>query len=256
MSAKPPVQFELPIAYGLIDETPYVPPVSHDSEVAEARRVFPEGTLVLAQQRTGACLAQLFIAKMVEGLPEDTIRFGSKLITAALIGSAQYSFAPGKPVMRRHLPLPILIDPDTGRRTTAAERADLTKEAFSQVTQGSTAVWREKALLERVSERTSHAFGRAAGTAALWLALLPHASLGETGTALGVQRQVRQVGMDALKSTAQLEAAVGARLSLAMLGGPVTNLSAYIERHAPDTAYQALRDARAEAQEMLGMQAA
>lgn len=257
MSTKPPVQFELPKAYELPDETPYKPSASHDAQIADARRQFPAGTLVLAQQRVGALTAQFFVEKMVEGLPEDAIRFGSKLITAASIGSAQYSFRDGRPAMRRHVPLPLVVDPETGEHTELVQRLEQTTETYRRASQLSTAVWREMALCERVATRTSHDFGRAAAAAGLWVALLPHPELGNTGTALVVQREVRRVGMDALVSTKQLNDTVGVRITLAMLGtSAVTNLSAYVEGSAPHAAYSALYDAKAQAEQTLGMKAA
>lgn len=253
MNTRVPVQFELPTAHDLPDETPYIPPATHNPEVAAARRQLSPGTLVLAQQHLGALTAELFVERMASGLPKEDTQFGSEIVAAAAFGSAQYSFRSGQPVMRRHLALPLLVDPESDNRMSLADRLVQTIGRFRLSTLRSEDVLNEILRMSKVDERTSHSFGRAAATAALWAALLPYPELGQVGSTLQVQRQVRQVGMDTLENAKRLNRLIGNRVSFAMLGGPTTKLSAFVEGSAPHGAYNAFRDARAEAESLISI---
>lgn len=253
MTTRIPVQFELSTASDkLPDSVPYVPPVSHDPEVAAGRRELPSGALVLAQQYIGAFTAELLTERMTAGgLSKRGTKFTSELLAAAAFGSAQYSLRGGRPVMRRHLALPVLVGRASGEAMSPETQADRTIGQFRLTTLRAEDVLREKIHTGGNDLRTLHSFGRAAGTAALWAALLQYPDIGRQDSVLQVQRNVRQAGMTALETTRALEKAIGERLSLAMLGGPTTNLTAYVERHAPDDAYKALSDARQEVQALL-----
>lgn len=254
MTTRIPVQFELPSAFVSPRGPEYIPPATHNPLSAEARREVPAGTLIVAQQYLGAVAAGLFVQELVEnGSHEDQV-FGAEILSAALLGSTRLSLRGGQPVMRRHLNLPIIADPDTDMRLGSNERIDMTIGQLEIAADLSEDLYRVKRATGRASLRLSHLFGRTAGDAALWVTMLPHNEIGPTGSTADVQHAVRQVAMNTLDTTRRLGEQVGAPISLAMLGGPVTNLTAYIEQRAPHGAYNALRSAQSDAAMLVDIQ--
>lgn len=246
MSKNIPVQFELPKAFTLNNEPEHIPPATHDPAVANERRQAPAGTLVLEQQHQGAMIAGRFAERLVKDGSHEDLVFGTKVLAAALLGSARHSLQGGRPVMRRHLKLPIIADPETNTRLPDEERIDMTIDRLRALTDLSRGLYLRRRTMGRVGIGMSHAFGRAAGESALWVALLPHDEIGQEGSAFDTQHTVRQVAMNTLDTTRRLGNELGANLSLAMLGGPTTNLTAYIERRAPHGAYNALQWAQSD----------
>jgi cell division inhibitor SulA len=246
MATDIPVQFELPKAFASAGDLEYVPPASHDAVTTEARRAVPPGTLVLAEQHLGAMTAQLFIENLASTPSHTDLVFGSNIVAAAALGSARLSLRGGRPVMRRHLQLPLLVDLDTEERLSEFAVAEQAREWLDIVTEESEKIYLLRKERGRVGVERSHRFGRTVGGAALWVAMLPHASIAQNGSTSDIQLAVREVAMDTLENTRQLGKTIGSNLSLAMLGGPVNNLTAHIERNAPHGAYNAFRAAQAE----------
>jgi hypothetical protein len=244
------VQLELPANFVPKGDPEYIPPVSHDTAEAERRRNLPPNTLVLEQQYLGAVAAGLFVQELIENGSHEDIVFGSNVLSAAMLGSARFSLRGGRPVMRRHLHLPIMADPDTDIRTTQQGRNEITLDELELTTGLSKEVYERNRETGRVALGLSHRFGHEAGDAALWVAMLPHDEIGATGTTTEVQEAVMQVGMNALENTRRLSRKVGQNLSLAMLGTPGTKLAPYLEEKAPHGAYNALRDAQSEARKI------
>jgi hypothetical protein len=240
-------QFELPTAFKpLTDEQEYKPPRAHSESVIEALRQQPAGALVLGQQYIGAMIAGLSIDRGIK-LTEKDQAFLTKIVVAAGFGSAQHSFRPGKPVMRRHLELPMLVNPDTDEILSVEDRIDKMNRQLDLTVIASKFVYIEMMATRMVRINNSHALGHIAGNASLWVALLPYPQIGSSGSGPQTQAEVREVCMGSLETTRQLGKDVGTYLSYAMLGGPVTNLTAHIEEHAPVGAYNVLDEARVEA---------
>lgn len=251
MSNKIPVQFELPQSFVPKGDPEYIPPISHDLEDAERRRQLPSGSLVLEQQHLGAVAATLFVRELLDNGSHEDLVFGSGILSASLLGSARLSLRGGPSVMRRHLHLPVIADPDTDTRMSQFDKEQLTLEQLEATAGLSEAVYRRKRERGRVTLRLSHQFGHLAGDSGLWVAMLPHTEIGPGGTTSDVQHAVRDVGMEALATTRRLRKKVGNNLSLAMLGGPTTTLSAYVQASAPHGAYNALRAAQSDARKIV-----
>lgn len=248
MSTQPRVQFELPRAFVFEGEgTDYIPPASHDTSIAEARRNLPAGTLVLAQQHLGAMTAQLFIEKLADRGSAADVKFGTDVVAAALMGSARHSLRGGSPVMRRHLELPVLFDPISERRIFFEEILDKTDLWFDTAVKTSKTVLETMSTRSRVGVAKQHKFGKAAGNTALWVAMLPELSLKETDTPAMIQETALKIAMGTLEKTKWLSTEIGVNVTLATLGGPATKLTAYIEKNATHPAYNMLAEAQAQA---------
>ncbi len=242
-----PRQFELPVAFTSPTDPEYIPPAAHDAVIAEERRELPPGTLVLEQQYLGAIAARQFMRELAESGSHEDLKFGADIVSAALIGSARLSLRAGWPVMRRHLALPIVADSD-GTYRDQTERVAATLEMLKLTTVLGKGVYEQQRNTGRVVLRFAHSFGRTAGEAGLWVAVLPHEeNIGSaTDSPYDIQHAVRRTAMDALEQTRRLGETLGANLSLATLGGPTTNLTAYVESQAPHGAYDAFHSAQSE----------
>jgi len=240
-------QFELPRAYTKPSDQEYVPPATHDELIAVQRRQYPARTLVLGEQYRGALTANFWVERLLENGKQEDLVFSAKVLAAALFGSARLSLEGGQSVMRRHINLPIIADVETEERISEEAIMDMTLGGMEATAEFAENIYRANRALGRVSLRRSHLFGRLAGESALWTALLPYHAIGMTGTAEQVQQAVRQVGLNALDTTQELYDEIGMYPTLAMLGGPVTNLSSYVERNAPHGAYNSLRTAQKQA---------
>lgn len=246
MNTRIPKQFELPTAFLSPNGAEYIPPATHREAEAAARRDERPGALILAQQRLGSYVGALYISRLTsaEGMTSDDIRFGSDIVSAAALGSARLSYRQANPTMRRHLALPMLVDPETDERMTSDSRVMEATRRLQRTALLSSAVHEEFRTTGKVRPKIAQGFARTAGETALWVALLPHPEIGYDQSAARVQRDVRDVGMEALETTRKLGEIVGANISYAMLGGPTTNLTAHIERHSPHGAHRAFEFAR------------
>ena len=214
----------------------------------------PPGTLVLEQQYIGAVATGLFLEQLVENGSHDDLVFGANVASSALLGSTRHSLQGGPLVMRRHLHLPVIADPETDLRATEAGRQEITFDELENTAFLSGVVYERHRDRGRVSVRTLHRLGHAAGDTALWVAMLPHLEIGTDGTTAQVQQQVLRVGMNALENTRRLRKRVGSSLSLAMLGGRSGRLTSYVEERGSDVVYDALRDAQNEAAKLVDVE--
>jgi|GEM_PF-3766015 hypothetical protein len=248
MSKKPELlsQFELPTSLTPQPEQQYIPPAGHNEAVIKARKARPPGALVLAQQHVGTMTVARSIERSSELTEQDRL-FLSQVVAAAGFGSAQFSFRPGRPVMRHHLKLPMLVNPDTDEILSVEARTNEMNRRLGLTVEASRQVYEEKMRTSRVSVKTSYALGRIAGESSLWVAILPHPEIGSSGSPVRTQQEVREACMDALATTRRISGEVGTDLTYAMVGGPATNLTAYIEREAPHGAHNVLTEARQEA---------
>jgi hypothetical protein len=155
--------------------------------------------------------------------------------------------------MRRHLHLPVVVDPVTDVQLTPAQRIKAMSSGLEGVADLSGDIYERKLATKRVALRNAHKFGHAAGDAALWVALAPQGEeIGEPGMlASEVQLAVRGIADDALEATRVLHDKVGQNLTLAMIGGQAARLETYIEENAPRGVYDTLHDAQKEAKNIL-----
>lgn len=247
------VQYELPKNFVPRTDPEHIPPVSRDAGEIERRQGMPPGSLVLEQQYLGALAAGYFMDWLVQDGSHEDLVFGSELTAAALLGSARLSLRGGEPVMRRHLHLPVVVDPITDVQLTPEQRIKAMSNGLENVADLSGDIYERKLATKRVALGRAHKFGRAAGDAALWVALAPSGEeIGEPGAnAPEVQLAVRGIADDALEATRVLRGHVGQNLSLAMIGGQAARLGTYLEENAPRGAYNTMRDAQAEAKNIL-----
>lgn len=245
MNTRVPRQLELPSNFIPEGAPEYVPPATHSETEAERRSKAHAGQLVIAQQHLGALLVSSYIKELItQGSVADR-RFGSQVVTAAMFGSARLSLRGGDPVMRRHLTLPLLADPETDNRLDDVTRYDSTLKGLDAIVAGAYRMNAEISQTGSIRLRTAHKFGHIAGNVALWVSLLPHMEVGTTGTPYNVQHEVRKIGMDSLEMARELGEEIGAQPSLAMLAGPQANeLNSYIYRKSPHGAYRALQTAK------------
>lgn len=247
-------QYELPQNFVPRTAPEYIPPVSRNAAEIERRRGMPPGSLVIEQQYLGALASGYFMEWLVQDGSHEDVAFGSELTAAALLGSARLSLRGGRPVMRRHLHLPVVVDPVTDVQLTPAQRIKAMSSGLEGVADLSGDIYERKlSLKRRASLERAHRFGRAAGDAALWVALAPQGEeIGEPGMlATEVQLAVRGIADDALEATRVLRGKVGQNLSLAMIGGQAARLETYIEENAPGGVYDTLHDAQKEAKNIL-----
>lgn len=247
------VQYELPKNFVPSTDPEYIPPVSRNTAEIERRQGMPSGSLVIEQQYLGALAAGYFMDWLVQDGSHEDVAFGSELTAAALLGSARFSLRGGEPVMRRHLHLPVVVDPLTDVQLTPEQRMKAMTSGLEGVVDLSGDIYERKLATKRVALARAHKFGRVAGDAALWVALAPYGEeIGEPGVpAPEIQLAVRGIADEALEATRVLRGRVGQNLSLAMIGGQTARLGTYLEEHAPRGAYDTLRDAQAEAKNIL-----
>lgn len=249
--AKIPVQIELPHNFVPKTDPEYFPPLSHDAREIERRRGLPKGTLVVEQQYLGAVAAGLFLSQLSENGTHEDEMFGGSVMHAAMLGSARFSLRGGEFVMRRHLHLPRVADPDTDMRMTNTGIRQTALDELVLATEMSKELYDRKRETGRIPLRMSHRFGHAIGDVAMWTAMMTHDEIGPTGTSSEVQKAVLQVGMEALDNTRRLRTRVGQNLSLAMIGGRTARLMTYFEENATPGAFDALNDAQNEAAKLL-----
>lgn len=248
--SKIPVQFELPMNFVPAGDPEYIPPVTHNAAEIERRRQLRRGTLVFEQQYLGTIAAKLFVQQLLENGSYEDLDFAAGITSAAELGSARQSLRGGEDVMRRHFNLPRVNDFETGLPFSEEEKIQEALGKLQLATDLSKGVYERKRDIGEVGVRKSHNFGHKIGDAALAVAMLPHPEIGLSGTVGEAQHQVRKVAFEALENTRKMRAKVSQNISLAMLGAPVTRLTSYIEENSPHKAYDALRDAQAEARKI------
>lgn len=238
MNKRIPKQFELPTIYWPRAEAAhYTPPKARDERIIAARRLLPPGTLVLAQQLHGIRIAALMLGRVTT---REDLAFTSSVLSAAAFGSAGYTYGLGAREMRRNVPLPVQINPETNERKTDFDRSlDASEALVTTMITGNVAL-REKVLTHKLRRDTARMFGRTAAQSALYLSLVPHFGLASCGSSPDIHQAVREIGMDALESARDLSDTIGTYPSYAQLADPYSDLVVHIHKHAPTAVVNAL----------------
>ncbi len=247
MSTRIATQFELPTVFMVPQRgQEHIPTISHDPGQARSRQLDPAGTTVLRHQYRGAMISSLFIDKII-GLPDLDVLVAADVVTAAAWRSTIFSFMTGERRMRRHLRLPMIVDPETGEPVSLEARILSTQERLGIAVEASRRVVAEMVERRKVTPATSHAFARSAGEAALWTSLLPYPELGQSGAPEDVQGEVREIGMQSLLAAQRLGTMLHKNPSFAMLGDPATTeVSMLFARQHRDGAFAAYNEAVAQ----------
>lgn len=225
----------------------FVPQPAHDEKTAEERRNNPSGTLLLERQYIGAVIAKNFFEKLLDK-PADEVRFGTRMIAAAALGSARYSFEDNGLISFRRVRLPMLFDIEKGRRLTEPERIARTEVALERMVSGSEHLYYDmKSNEPRKVADTLGAFGREAGEAALWVALQSVPEVAQSSSILQVQRSVLRVAMGAFDTSMKLASELGTNPSLAMLAERDTDWTKHLSLSLHHGAFAAFAEAQYDA---------
>lgn len=235
--------FDLPTKH-LGEGKHFVPAKARDeAEIARRRQLAP-GTLLAEHQERGVAMAATII-KLVN--KPDDIAFTARLLSAAGLNTAWYSFARGaeSEVMRRRLKLPFLAVHQPEVRPSTS---DLVQEAAFRLSEARDS---GVALIDALNhaplktERLSKTFGRQVGKASLTLACveLGDALQAQPLTTVHTQNLVRGRCLQALEDARTLSQQVGLPPSIAQLADSDSHLSVYWRREAPNEAVSAYHQA-------------
>ncbi len=235
--------FDLPTKH--LDEAKhFVPAKARDEEEIERRRGLYRGVLLAEHQERGVAVAST-ILKIVHR-PDD-INFASRVLSAAGLNTAWYSFARGAEyeVMRRRLKLPFLVAHEPEFRPSSDDLLSDSAFYFSEARQTGQELITTIGSSERKEERLRKTFGRRVGKASLTLACV---NLGDALrqyplTGVDTQNLVRQRCLRALDDSRTMTAEIGLPPSVAQLADPDSHLSVYWRREAPNEAARAYHQA-------------
>ncbi len=219
----------------------HIPRRATKADEIDRRRSLPSGTLRAEEQARGIAIASRLLWYIHE--PQD-IAYAERMIAAAGINTAWYSYASDSEVMRRRLLLPRIdeadnLEPEAIYNTAAEALADVVPIAGRLVS----------AHEFRRPTRDTYAahVGLNVGNASLYLVATPlveelaqygYVSPGE------IQRRVRSVGLRALEDSRTLYTQIGVHPSLAGLAHPDNQLAYHIRTHAPAGVVEALEYAQ------------
>lgn len=240
--------FDLPTKH-LSEAKHFVPAKARDEAEIARRRELAPGTLLAEHQERGVAVATTIIKLLSK--PGD-IAFSSRVLSAAGLNTAWYSFARGaeNEVMRRRLKLPFLAahQPLEDQPEVRPGTDDLLQESafiFSEARATGTELIDALDHMPLKTERLRKTFGRRVGKASLTLACV---ELGDTLQASPVstihtQNLVRHHCLQALEDARTLSSQVGLAPSIAQLADPDSHLSVYWRREAPNEANAAYHQA-------------
>ncbi len=243
MSTRPYRDFDLPTRH-LTGERHFIPPKARDEAEIERRRAQRPGTLLTEAQHKGVVIASRILAAVHA---KDSLNFVAETLAPASLNTAWYLFGQDAPTMRRRLKLEVLGTDDPEQRPTAymlhqSSVEDLqTATAYSAELVGAT-----RAGLESTG-RLRRELGRVLGHGALTLSCVPLGdTIGYEAAALSnfdLQAIARQRGLHALQQARVLTEAIGTPPSIAQLADPISDLSVYWQRNAPNEALEAYETA-------------
>lgn len=235
--------FDLPTKH-LATDKHFVPAKARDDEEIERRRGLHRGVLLAEHQERGVAVAST-ILKMVH--KPEAIDFASRIISAAGLNTAWYSFARGAEyeVMRRRLKLPFLAAHAPEFRPSSDELLNDAAFYFSEARGTGEDLIATIGLNAKKEERLKKTFGRQVGKASLTLAVV---RLGDQFrehplTSVDTQDLVRQQCLRALNDSRAIGEEIGLPPSVAQLADPVSHLSVFWQREAPNEALDAYKTA-------------
>lgn len=240
--------FDLPTKH-LEEAKHFVPAKARDeAEIARRRSLVP-GTLLAEHQERGGAVAATII-KLLDR-PND-ISFGARVLSAAGLNTAWYSFARGaeNEVMRRRLKLPFLaahqpLAEDSPVRPTTDDLLQEAAFGFGEARATGAKIIDSLGHLSPRIERLRKTFGRQVGRASLTLACVELGDMLQNSlvSSIDTQSLVRSRCLQALEDARSLSHEVGLPPSIAQLADPDSHLSVYWRREAPNGAAQAYHQA-------------
>lgn len=236
--------FDLPTKH-LTGDAHFVPRKARDEEEIARRHELAHGTIILEHQRLGLGVASLAI-KLAKS-PDD-IDFITSVLAASGINTAWYAFARGAEaeVQRRRLKLPDLTALKPENRPSSEDLRDEAAWLFGEAMQRTDAVISALQTDRKKFISLSKTVGRMTGKASLTLAA---AGAGDHIIEVGgmsqfdTQNLVRQRSLVALDTARTMDEALCVPPSLAQLADPLSNVSVYWQRQAPNGAMNALEQA-------------
>lgn len=237
--------FDLPTKH-LVTDRHFVPAKARDEDEIERRRGLRGGVLLAEHQERGVAVAASILKQLHQ--PED-VTFASRIIAAAGLNTAWYSFARGAEheVMRRRLKLPFLAAHAPEFRPSSDELLYDSAFYFDEARQTAEDLIDVIGTDERKEERFKKKFGRQVGKASLTLACI---SLGDELQAnplrsVDTQDRVRQRCLQALNTSRTIEQteSIGLPPSIAQFADPDSHLSVFWRRESPNGAQQAYKRA-------------
>lgn len=235
--------FDLPTKH-LVTERHFVPAKARDEDEIERRRGLRSGVLLAEHQERGVAVAASILKRLHQ--PED-VAFASRIISAAGLNTAWYSFARGAEheVMRRRLKLPFLAAHAPEFRPSSDELLYDAAFFFDEARQTAEGLVDIIGLDARKEERLRKQFGKQVGKASLTLACV---SLGDELQAnplssVDTQNRVRQRCLQTLDNSRTIDETIGLPPSIAQFTEHDSHLSVYWRREAPSGAQQAYQQA-------------
>lgn len=236
--------FDLPTKH--LEETKhFIPAKARDEAEITRRRDLAPGTLLAEQQERGVAVATTIIKLVTE--PND-IAFSARLLSAAGLNTAWYSFARGaeNEVMRRRLKLPFLaahqpLGQELPVRPNTDDLIQETAYLFSEARASGLGLVDAIQCNPVRAERLRKAFGRQVGKASLTLACVELGDQLQSPLigAVDTQKLVRGQCLQALEDARTLGHQIGLPPSIAQLADPDSHLSVYWRREAPNQAVDA-----------------
>jgi hypothetical protein len=233
------VDFDLPTNH-LKGLRGYVPPKARSSTEIERRHELPNGTLILEQQHLGSKIGGHLLSMAQD--PDD-IKFVTKILTAAGLNTAWYSFGQTDMVMRRRLKLPNLSE---GFSENPYAQNELMLRGSYHLSEMGGLAWNLMASHIDSSSRQNKlrtSLGRAAGNAALHINCIGLAGQLEGASPYMAQELARTSCLGALERARSLQSELSYPASLSQLPDPDSDLSVHIRRSAPNNIYEAYDEA-------------
>ncbi len=235
---RPFKHFDLPAQHLSVVDAHYVPSKARNDGEIVRRTARPAGALVLEQQLHGIQIAADVLGRL-EGHPDTN--FASRMIAVAGLNSAHYTYPKGG-VMRRRLLLPDLIGEDGVEPPTAADHRAAARQSLREATVAAEGL--VFAIGNHSIRRERMGVGRHLGETSLHLACADLADyLPDTERAISAV--ARDYSMNLLDEARGMAYEIGTPPSLAQLDDPNSDTTVYINRLAPNAAFQAFEQARA-----------
>jgi hypothetical protein len=232
--------FDLPKEH-LNDTRHYVPPKTHDEAEIARRRELSSGTLLAETQKQGLVVARTILGNITD---QDGLLFSARLIAAAGINTAWYSYAQNSSVMRRRLKLPIMTHGRSRNAQTTIEDASI---ALGRQIERADKLIIATDLRQRSRSDHQRRLGVGVGNVSLRLAMYEPVVMGMFPIAeedeVLMQEQARSRCLEVLEDARTLHSVVGSHPSIAQLSDLYSHLSVYWYRHAPGSAQKAVQEA-------------
>lgn len=228
MSRKPRSEIFFPVVQTPSD-VDYVPLPKRDPRQIAEFEGGPRGIVIARQQKLGAAVAATTFERVVTADDDEQLAEVADLFSQLAIGTAYHTFAQREAdrVMYRRVKIPMMIDPETGKRTSEQQLIESAQAGLAHTAQ--LAIMIDEQVGERSDVRgINQQFGYALATTGMTLAAIKADIAGLRLNAEDMQWHSWQAAQGAYLRTFELSGKIGVRPTLAQLPDEGSPLRRYL----------------------------